>query len=116
MFKKEMDSLKHIKNLLTREIGDNVEMIAAFGSRVRGDFRWDSDLDVLVVIKRLSLKTEEVIRKLFYREGEKRNVPYSVIIRGESEFENEKTHETPFYKTVMNEGVILYERKSQHRG
>lgn len=88
-------------------------MVVAFGSRVRGDFRWDSDLDILVVLKKVTLNDESRIRKIVYSEGEKSNIPYSVIIRGWEEFEKEKSFKTPFYNNLISEGAILYERISR---
>jgi predicted nucleotidyltransferase len=115
MFKKEIKSLKHLKRLLTEAIGDNLLMLVAFGSRIKGDFRWDSDLDILVVLKKTSLRAEKVIRKIVYSEGERLGVPYSVIIRDSAEFGKEKSFRTPFYSNIINEGAILYERVSEQK-
>jgi predicted nucleotidyltransferase len=112
MFKNEIKSLQHLKRLLVKALGDNLLMLIAFGSRVRGDFKWDSDMDILIVLKKASLSAEKGIRKIVYSESEKSGVPYSVVIRDNKAFEKEKKFKTSFYNNLINEGAILYERIS----
>lgn len=112
MFKNEVKSLRNLKKLLKKAMGDNLLLVIAFGSRVRGDFRWDSDLDILVVLKKTTIDDESRIREIVYEEGERAGVPYSVIIREWKDFEKEKSFKTPFYNNLISEGAILYERIS----
>lgn len=52
MYKIEEKSLSRALKKLRRLFGENLILLAAFGSRVRGDFTGESDLDVLVVVKK----------------------------------------------------------------
>jgi uncharacterized protein len=42
--------LKHLKNRLTELLGDSIEKMVLFGSRARGDFDTDSDIDIAIIV------------------------------------------------------------------
>lgn len=99
----------------TREVTDMIRervhhseptaKVLLFGSRARGDYRKDSDWDVMVLLQDdstagkwdiheklwdLSLDVEQMINPIVYRQSEW-----------------EKKSFTPFYKNVMRDGIEL---------
>ena len=54
----EQKALQEFKDKVTKKFGSNLVSLKLFGSKARGDFHEESDLDVLVIIKNLSRKTK----------------------------------------------------------
>ena len=64
MLKKEEDTLKIIAETLSND--KSILKIIAYDSRLREDFREDSDLDVSVVIDKNDREIKEKIIDIFY--------------------------------------------------
>lgn len=103
----ELELRDYVKKL--REIlGEDLLYVAAFGSRVRGDFEWDSDLDVLVVIEKKDPRIENEIRKIFYDDPFS---AYSVIIMDRELYKRHEMLNTPFLTNIKRDGKVFYEHK-----
>jgi len=81
--------------------------IVVFGSRVRGDFHGDSDLDLLVVVENLECK-DGVIHlihdlELVY------DVPLSPTLYTRHELEENKRLGSAFFRDIESEGIIVYD-------
>lgn len=94
-----------IENLVKQEvikIDPNAEVIL-FGSRARGDFRKDSDWDILVLLDLpLSPSLKALILDNLYDLELQSNSIISLIIHSKSEWENLAV--TPIYQNIKNEG------------
>ncbi|MCX8030773.1 MAG: nucleotidyltransferase domain-containing protein [Thermodesulfovibrionales bacterium] len=75
------------KNLERTTFRDNLFYVAVFGSRVRGDFIAESDMDVLVVLDKRDFQIELKVADVFYKDP---LTPYSVIIGLEKLFQSWK--------------------------
>ncbi|MFN3395535.1 MAG: nucleotidyltransferase domain-containing protein [Thermodesulfovibrionales bacterium] len=98
------DKVKKLRDFL----GENLLYVVAFGSRVRGDFEWDSDLDVLVVINKRDLSIENEIRKIFYDDPFS---PYSLIVMDNELYKRHEMLNTPFLNNIRRDGKVFYEHK-----
>jgi len=47
--------------MLQKKYGIEIDKIILFGSRARGDYREDSDWDILIVTKKLSVGGQQMI-------------------------------------------------------
>ncbi len=81
--------------------------VMLFGSRARGDYREDSDWDVLIVVPNdVGIKGEEkFIHRLFEVEL-KFEQAISAFIFARKEWEGRQTI-TPFYQNIQQEGIAL---------
>lgn len=107
MFKKEMDILQEISKKLSPD--RRILKIIAYGSRVRGDFESDSDLDLLVVVDKKDREIKEKILDIFYSYELKTEISFSVTILSKGELEFNERLGSPFIKEIKKEGLILYD-------
>ena len=107
MFAHEKETLERTVKKVREKLFDRIVTIYAFGSRVRGDYEEWSDFDVLVVVKSKSPKLEAEIISIFVNEELRSGIPFSPVIKDIKTFEMEKRLNTPFYRNIMKEGVLL---------
>ena len=86
---------------------DPLADIILYGSRARGDFRPDSDWDILILVNSdAGLETEKVFRhKLFDVELELGEA-VSTYVFNKQEW-NSKYWMTPLYKNISVEGIVI---------
>lgn len=101
------ETLKELKTALEPFLGDRLQRMILFGSMARGDSRDDSDIDVAVVIRRL---TRELKHEVLDRVAEvelKHLMPVSVLVFSEEEFDRLKRRERRIALDIEREGVPL---------
>lgn len=94
------------KELLRTYGGENVESIILYGSRARGDARDDSDIDILVVLKK-DFNYSEMLRrssKLVSSLSLENDVVISRAFVTKAQYE---TMQVPFLMNVRREGVLV---------
>jgi predicted nucleotidyltransferase len=82
------------------------EKIILFGSAARGEFRRDSDVDLLIIKKDTPLYGEDRVREL--NRLIQRNIPLDLLVYRPEEFEKRLKMGDPFLKRVLKEGKVLY--------
>lgn len=105
------EKIKHIVDTIAQNV--QPEKIILFGSHARDDASENSDIDLLIV-KESALpryKRSRSVRK--YIRGAK--IPIDLIDYTPDEIEKYKNIKSAFITQVMNQGQILYDRKSQSR-
>lgn len=112
MLKKETDTLKAIAEELSTD--ERILRIVAFGSRVRGDHREDSDLDVLVIVDKKGREVKEKIVNAFYVHELETGISLSPVIFSLEDLEINKKLGSPFFDSIRKEGIVLYD--SERRG
>ena len=95
-----------------REIlGANLSKVIVYGSYARGDYRDNSDVDVMIQVK---LQEEEIKRienavyDLAFDLEMSTGIDISPIIKNEAQYEY-WVDTLPFYRNVKDEGVIVNE-------
>ncbi|WP_456368140.1 nucleotidyltransferase domain-containing protein [Thermococcus sp.] len=102
-------SLKAIKATIekvSKKLGLKVDEVILFGSRARGDFRKDSDWDVLVVLSEpVPRKTELEAYKLIHRELLFKGIKVDVLFISKSELERVTEDRGFVYHYALKEGL-----------
>ena len=104
---KEVKALDLLVHSLKSYLKDQLLQVQFFGSKYRGDFDQDSDIDVLLVLKQ---RTEEIMEKIaeFHLDVDLKYDPHiSLIIFSEHEYKQNEAFRSPFIKNITSEGVSL---------
>ena len=104
--KDRSEIVKQIKETLQR-VAPTAQSFM-YGSQARGDFRPDSDIDLMVIVDedRLSIKEEQQITIPLYEIEMETGVPISAMIVLKKNWEK-RPFKTPFQINIMNEGIVL---------
>jgi len=113
MFKKE----KEIINKITRELSAEEEIVRviAFGSRIRGDNRGDSDLDILVMVREKNYSIKDRIHEKVFEYELTHGISLGLIILSLKEWEINERIGSPFTKNIMKEGMIIYDSEQRRK-
>jgi Nucleotidyltransferase domain. len=102
------EKIKKIINQVFEEKGIKVEKIILFGSRARGDFKENSDWDLLIIVEEKLSRDERVeILHLIRRKLADEFIPSDVIIRSREEVEERQKVIGSVIKSAMEEGILL---------
>ena len=103
---KENQAIKELVAGLKKVYGDNLSRVILYGSKARGEATEDSDIDILVVLKRLGNISEERerIHSIKWPICYKYDLLISAIIRSEQEY---LTRLSPLVLNIKKEGIKL---------
>jgi uncharacterized protein len=103
----EQQALKHFKTVLESLLAGNLICLRLFGSRARGEGTDESDLDVLVVLRR----KDRVVCRRIVEEALETDLVYDTnlapTIFSAEEYQQNKKYQTPFYRNVERESLPL---------
>ena len=100
--------LKEISDELREKFGENIEKIIVFGSYARGDYREQSDIDILVVVSNsASNDIESDIRRVIYSYIPKAGRLISVKVINSRIYYHMKNTNCSFIRSVEKDGIAL---------
>jgi len=91
--------------------GLHLRQIILYGSYARGDFKPDSDVDIMILLDISDLELKQYSQQLSYMTYDfnlDNDVDIKPIAKSESHFKK-WTVNYPFYANIQSEGVILYD-------
>lgn len=95
---------------IKRIYGPHLRKIILYGSYARGDFKWDSDVDIMILLDMSDFELKAYGRQLSYMTYDfniDNNLDIKPIAKNEEHFEKWVTN-YPFYANIQKEGVVLY--------
>ena len=105
--KNEYQALVEFKEKLSQKLAGEVLELKLFGSKVRGDSHKESDIDVLVVLKRKTKKNEDFILELTTDLLLKYGVLISPIIFSKREYNYQRRLPSVFMQILQREAISL---------
>jgi predicted nucleotidyltransferase len=101
------DALASFKANLVAELGGRLRRLVLFGSVARDESRWDSDVDLLVLLDTCRRDEECRILDLAADELTARGVLISPTVMSESAFEELERRERRLPRDIAREGIVL---------
>jgi len=106
-----MDLTKQLPEITRRIVQtSHPDKIILFGSYARGNFGADSDLDLLVIVPGVKELRQESIRVRRALRG--LLVPVDLVLATPEQIQRLGNVAGLVYRTALNEGKVLYERRS----
>lgn len=104
---KEEQAVKAFVSAIRKKLKGQLLETKIFGSKVRGDYSQDSDIDILIVLKeRSKYLIDTLYEKLLDIELEY-DSKISLTIFSQAEYQHNINAHTPFMESLANEGVVL---------
>lgn len=105
--KKERKVLREFKQRLIEKFKNDLLELKLFGSKARGDFHKESDVDVLIVLKKKNKKNEDFIIELTAEIGLSYGINISPIIFSEKEYNYQRKFPSIFIQILEREAIPL---------
>lgn len=103
---KEKMMVERFSSMLKSALGKNLILAKLIGSKVKGDFGSESDIDILIIVKDYLSDKEKVI-DILYNIDPYFDVKISPVIYSEFEYEKNKELGSPFIIKAEKDGVNL---------
>jgi len=81
--------------------------ITLIGSKARGNSDAESDIDVVLVLRRLDSRLQTEVFEMCFDISLRNDVLLQPVLYSEKEFKSPLTRATPFYQAVIAEGIQL---------
>jgi len=94
---------REVRKRLTKELGQPVQVIM-FGSQARGDATKESDIDLLVILPSVDIKTTRLASDVAWEVGFDAGKVISVI--PDTKEQMKRFAFLPFYRNIKLEGVV----------
>ncbi len=103
----KIEILRQLKESLESFLGDRLLKIVLFGSRARGDYNDESDVDVAIIIRGLTRELKNQILDKVAEVELNHLRPISALIFSEDEFNRLKKRERRIALDIEREGILL---------
>ena len=106
----EQAALEEFLTKLREQHGSEVVLVSLFGSKVRGDFDEESDIDVLLVVEDRTSQLWEDIVEIETDLMLKYDSVISSLIMGRDNYEWHRRYKAPLYRNIERDGIDLWMR------
>jgi len=105
---KERDALDELLAWLQPRCGDRVVCAWLFGSKARGDFDDESDVDLLIVVRDADDALREEVSDVAYGLSLEHSVLLCEHVISAYRFAQMRARREPLYRNIMREGIDLW--------
>ena len=103
---KEREGISRVVRALKRHFP--IEKVILFGSKARGNYDIDSDIDVLLITSRLlHWKEEKAVVEMLFDIGMEYDLIFSPLFATRDEWEGGIFTKFPIYREIIKEGAFI---------
>ncbi|MDH4268549.1 MAG: nucleotidyltransferase domain-containing protein [Deltaproteobacteria bacterium] len=102
----ESRALRELKDSLKEFLGDRIRLVL-YGSRARGDYVNESDIDIAVIVRNLNRELKNQILDKIADVELKYLTPLSTLVLSEDDFTSLKNRERRIAMDIEKEGIPL---------
>ena len=99
--------MREFSKRLRDKLGSRLVTVLLYGSKARGDYKADSDIDLFVLVKKDSLSTSRMITRITCQIDEEFNVDLTPVVWSLYEQERNLEMGSPYFVSVYREGIVL---------
>jgi predicted nucleotidyltransferase len=103
----EKNTIHSFVEELKRRLGNEVVNIVLFGSKIRGDFNEESDIDIFILVRKKTPEIRDKIGDLTADYIFDYNIPLSPVVYDLFEYQKNKELGSFFFENVEKEGILL---------
>jgi len=104
----DFDIARDFAEPLAERLGDQLFRVALFGSRARGEARWRSDYDLVVVLGRASNEARDAVHRLATTLELEHNVDLSTKIMDRERFDQLRKSSMSFWRHYTRDEKVLW--------
>lgn len=105
---REKEALLKFEKEVRETLSSNLILLEVFGSKARGDFTEESDMDILVVVKKFEPVVMEKMAAISSGISIKEGILISPLVLSESEYKKNRYADTLFVRELDRDGVLIY--------
>lgn len=106
--RKEKEAIGSLVRKLRKNLDKEIVEIKLFGSKVKGNYLSDSDIDLFILVKRKNTKVSNMVDKIIFEYVFNYNLPLSPVLYDLSEFRKNLKLGSFFFENVQKEGIDLW--------
>ncbi len=110
----EREAILTLCSALSSKLSNNLVHLYLFGSRARGDFEPDSDIDLLVVLRRLDAESRWLVRATAADYSLLYDVLFNTHLYELTDWQDMATRQDTLWRHVRRDGVLLEEAEKSH--
>ena len=107
---REKAALSEFVARLRARYADEVMLVVLFGSKVRGDFDEESDVDVLVVVKNGDWRFRDEVALTAFEPMLEYDIVITPLVIDLEHYQWLQRYQAPLYRNIQSEGVGLWMR------
>ncbi len=104
---KERKAISLFAQRLKKSLGNQLVSVQLFGSKVRGDSKKDSDIDIYIIVKEKSSKIHDKISEIDADILDQFGVLLSPVVYSVYEEKKNLEMHSFFFESVRREGILL---------
>jgi len=105
--KEEENIIEKLVKKIKEALGGNLVFIELFGSKIRGDYEPDSDIDLLIVVRNKDVKLRTNLYDILFEIDPYYSFKISLIIYSEFEYKQNIKLKSTFFENIKKEGIRL---------